>query len=321
MKRLTFMISVLSISLLTACDSSSDSPVAPPTGKGYIAFDGAQTRAPLSSVSNTFGLSGTVTNSNRTVPIFNNQEVKYDSGNAIWTYSPLKYWDSQSDHKFAAYAPYNTSRNFTFSSEGYPMITNFTVQPNIDNQESLLLSSSIERNVEAGGLNMSAIVFTFDPALIRVNFQIKKAPDVSGTLNLTGLRMYNLKSAGNCLHNDSRIVWDTSTAPTNTFGYNISHAGTREITFEGITAWPNGVLMIPQQIAGISVYLNYTHRPNDVTYSYDKDNIALPGTDWQPGQQITYVLTLEPENKIEIGEPIVEPWIESSTSGGTIIIN
>ena len=78
--------------------------------------------------------------------------------------------------------------------------------------------------------------------------------------------------------------------------------------------------MVPQQISGITVYLSYTRRHNDLTYSYDKDNITLPGADWQPGQQITYVLTLKPENYIEIGEPIVEPWIDSPSGGGTIIL-
>lgn len=88
-----------------------------------------------------------------------------------------------------------------------------------------------------------------------------------------------------------------------------------------IIAWEDGALMVPQQISGITVYLSYTRRHNDLTYSYDKDNIILPGADWQPGQQITYVLTLKPENYIEIGEPIVEPWIDSPSGGGTIIVN
>ena len=69
-----------------------------------------------------------------------------------------------------------------------------------------------------------------------------------------------------------------------------------EVSYEGIIAWEDGALMVPQQISGITVYLSYTRRHNDLTYSYDKDNITLPGADWQPGQQITYVLTLKPES-------------------------
>lgn len=321
MRKQSFIIVL--ITLLAACDSSSDSPVAPPAGKGSISFDGAQTRAPLSSVSATFGLHGTATNdiSGTTVTVFNNQKVTYDSGNSIWTYSPLKYWEPRSDHQFAAYAPYNATRSLSFSSEGYPMITNFTVQSNVDNQESLLLSRSVERNIGGGGLDMSPVVFTFDPALTKINFEIKKDAAVLGTINLNALRIYKLKSAGNCVHNGSQIIWDISAAPTNTFGYSTNFANAQPVTTEGITTWTNGILMVPQQISGISVYLSYTHRPSNVTYSYTKDNIALPGTDWQPGKQITYMLTLKPENNIEIGEPIVEPWIESSTSGGTIIVN
>jgi len=135
------------------------------------------------------------------------------------------------------------------------------------------------------------------------------------------LRMYNLKSSGNCTHNGNRIIWDTSSAPTNTFGYSTGFTNPQEVSYEGIIAWEDGALMVPQQISGITVYLSYTRRHNDLTYSYDKDNIILPGADWQPGQQITYVLTLKPENYIEIGEPIVEPWIDSPSGGGTIIVN
>lgn len=318
-KRIAFIIGFSA--LWTACDNGGEDWVRPPTEKTGISFERVQTRAPLQTVSNTFALYGTATHSGKRSVVFNNQKVDYNAGTNTWEYFPLKYWDVQADHKFAAYVPYHVSRNFSFSAEGYPLIENFMVQQNVDTQESLLLSRSVERSVGTGGLDMSAVTFTFDPALTRINFKIKKDASVSGVLSLNGLRMYNLKSSGNCIHNGTRIVWDTSSAPTNVFGYSTSFPSAREVPLEGFTAWQNGLLMVPQQISGITVYLSYTHRPNDVTYSYDKDNITLPGVDWEPGKQITYVLTLKPENYIEIGEPIVEPWIEGSTNGGTIIIN
>lgn len=308
--------------LLTACNSGGDDRIIDiPDEKESISFDGARTRASLSTVTNTFAIHGTATDVDKTSVVFNNQKVEHISESNLWVYSPLKYWNTRADHKFGAYAPYDVSRNFSFSPEGYPMVTGFMVRQNVDNQESLLLSRTVDRNVGNAGLDMSPVVFAFDPALTRINFKIKKESSLTDVLHLNVLRVYNLKSSGNCCHDGSGITWDTSSAPTNTFGYSTGFENPREVTREGIIAWENGALMVPQQISGITVYLSYTRRHNNLTYSYDKDNITLPGTDWQPGKQITYVLTLKPENYIEIGEPIVEPWIESPSGGGVIIVN
>lgn len=319
MKRMIYMIGITL--LFVACGKDVDTPVIPPSGKMSITFDNVRTRAPLHTVSNTFALYGTATVADAASVVFNNQRVDYILASGIWEYSPLRYWDPQADYKFAAYAPYDASLNLSINNEGYPAVTNFVVRQNVAEQESLLLSNTVERNVEASGLDMSAVVFTFNPVLTRVNFRIRKDPGVIGTLSLNALRMYNLKSSGNCVSSGTGIVWDTSSAPINAFGYSTSFASAQEISLEGIQTWQGGALMVPQQISGVSIYLSYTHRPNDVTYLYDKDNITLPGTDWEPGKQITYVLTLKPENTVEIGEPIVEPWIESSTGGGVIIVS
>ena len=197
-----------------------------------------------------FALYGTATDADNTSVVFNNQKIEYNNESTLWVYSPLKYWNTQADHKFGAYAPYNSSRNFSFNPEGFPMITGFMVSQNVDNQESLLLSHPVDREVRAGGLDMSPVVFTFDPALTRINFRIKKESSLTDALHLNVLRMYNLKSSGNCTHNGNRIIWDTSSAPTNTFGYSTGFTNPQEVSYEGIIAWEDGALMVPQQISG-----------------------------------------------------------------------
>ena len=176
MKKTAFIIGL--ISLLTACNSGSDDRFMElpdtPAGKASISFDGARTRASLNTVSSTFALYGIATDADNTSVVFNNQKIEYNNESTLWVYSPLKYWNTQADHKFGAYAPYNSSRNFSFNPEGFPMITGFMVSQNVDNQESLLLSHPVDREVRAGGLDMSPVVFTFDPALTRINFRIKK---------------------------------------------------------------------------------------------------------------------------------------------------
>lgn len=313
---------LLAIALLcTACNSGGDDHFPDsPVGHVSISFDGAQTRASLSTVSSTFALYGTATDAGGTSIMFNNQKVDYNQENNSWTYSPPKYWNQQADHTFGAYAPYLATRNFSFTPEGFPMITDFRVGQEVGSQESLLLSRPVERNVVSGGLDMSPVKFTFDPALTRINFRIKKDASLTDALHLNVLRMYNLKSSGNSIHNGTNIVWDTSSAPINPFGYSTGFQTPQEVPYEGIIAWENGTLMVPQPVTDITVYLSYTRRHNDLTYSYDKDNITLPSANWEPGKQITYVLTLKPENYIEIGEPIVEPWIESPAGGGAIIV-
>ena len=160
MKKTAFIIGL--ISLLTACNSGSDDRFMElpdtPAGKASISFDGARTRASLNTISSTFALYGIATDAGNTSVVFNNQKIEYNNESTLWVYSPLKYWNTQADHKFGAYAPYNSSRNFSFNPEGFPMITGFMVSQNVDNQESLLLSHPVDREVRAGGLDMSPVV-------------------------------------------------------------------------------------------------------------------------------------------------------------------
>ena len=183
MKKTAFIIGL--ISLLTACNSGSDDRFMElpdtPAGKASISFDGARTRASLNTISSTFALYGIATDAGNTSVVFNNQKIEYNNESTLWVYSPLKYWNTQADHKFGAYAPYNSSRNFSFNPEGFPMITGFMVSQNVDNQESLLLSHPVDREVRAGGLDMSPVVFTFDPALTRINFRIKKESSLTAS--------------------------------------------------------------------------------------------------------------------------------------------
>ena len=129
MKKTAFIIGL--ISLLTACNSGSDDRFMElpdtPAGKASISFDGARTRASLNTISSTFALYGIATDAGNTSVVFNNQKIEYNNESTLWVYSPLKYWNTQADHKFGAYAPYNSSRNFSFNPEGFPMITGFMV--------------------------------------------------------------------------------------------------------------------------------------------------------------------------------------------------
>ena len=102
MKKTAFIIGL--ISLLTACNSGSDDRFMElpdtPAGKASISFDGARTRASLNTISSTFALYGIATDAGNTSVVFNNQKIEYNNESTLWVYSPLKYWNTQADHRF-----------------------------------------------------------------------------------------------------------------------------------------------------------------------------------------------------------------------------
>lgn len=64
----------------------------------------------LSDHMNTMGVWGWQTTPLGTVERpFINQKVTFNAPEAQWTYSPLKYWDSNSTYRFSAYAPHQNS--------------------------------------------------------------------------------------------------------------------------------------------------------------------------------------------------------------------
>ena len=105
---------------------------------------------------------------------FVNQKVTYS--NSKWTYTPLKYWPTQGQINFYAYAPHKEGQTLKESTNTF----DFTVEPEAANQIDLLWANAtgqIKTNFE--GTTKEKVKFLFKHALSRLGYTVK----LSGNYN------------------------------------------------------------------------------------------------------------------------------------------
>ena len=105
---------------------------------------------------------------------FVNQKVTYS--NSKWTYTPLKYWPTQGQINFYAYAPHKEGQTLKESTNTF----DFTVEPEAANQIDLLWANAtgqIKTNFE--GTTKEKVKFLFKHALSRLGYTVKLSGNYS----------------------------------------------------------------------------------------------------------------------------------------------
>ena len=117
-----------------------------------------------------------------TTPNFmNNQQVKWNTGDSKWEYSPLKYWPNTPGDKvsFFAYAPYDANKQWSTDSK-----IDYEVKNNVTEQVDLLFAPGV-KDVQKQNISNN-VTFTFKHALARIGFSVAYAADQTaegGTLD------------------------------------------------------------------------------------------------------------------------------------------
>lgn len=105
---------------------------------------------------------------------FVNQKVTYS--NSKWTYTPLKYWPTQGQINFYAYAPHKEGQTLKENTNTF----DFTVEPEAANQIDLLWANAtgqIKTNFE--GTTKEKVKFLFKHALSRLGYTVKLSGNYS----------------------------------------------------------------------------------------------------------------------------------------------
>ena len=105
---------------------------------------------------------------------FVNQKVT--CSNSKWTYTPLKYWPTQGQINFYAYAPYKDGQALKENTNTF----DFTVEPNAADQIDLLWANAmgqIKTNFE--GTTKEKVKFLFKHALSRLGYTVKLSGNYS----------------------------------------------------------------------------------------------------------------------------------------------
>lgn len=110
---------------------------------------------------------------------FKNQKVTYS--NKKWTYSPLKYWPTNGQIDFLAYAPYDSEQKLIENSK-----LAFEVKPTATEQKDLLWANAtgkITENFE--GTTKKKVKFQFHHALSRLGYTVKLSGDYTSNATFT----------------------------------------------------------------------------------------------------------------------------------------
>lgn len=105
---------------------------------------------------------------------FVNQKVTYS--NSKWTYTPLRYWPTQGQINFYAYAPHKEGQTLKENTNTF----DFTVEPEAANQIDLLWANAtgqIKTNFE--GTTKEKVKFLFKHALSRLGYTVKLSGNYS----------------------------------------------------------------------------------------------------------------------------------------------
>lgn len=106
----------------------------------------------------------------------NNEQVKWNSTNSIWEYSPIKYWPNNEDDKlnFIAYYPYDENNAYTSGGALSSGKISFTVKETVKEQDDLLYNTAALNNLSKKALNEN-VTFNFSHALSRIGFEVAAA--------------------------------------------------------------------------------------------------------------------------------------------------
>ncbi len=119
-----------------------------------------------------FGVFSKYTGDQASFPDFDNQKVTCPG--TKWTYSPLKFWPTQGQIDFLAYAPYNydgTNPTLTGTS------ISFKVDNKVGNQKDLLWANAKDQTKENISTTGNKVKFQFAHALSRLGYTVKLYED------------------------------------------------------------------------------------------------------------------------------------------------
>ncbi len=244
--------------------------------------------------------------------LFNKQEVT-NVGEIIWSYSPLKYWQSGSEYKFYAIYPYSVAHTFNTSltaASHYFEIGSFKVENDPDNQVDLMIAK------EYYGVPFNTVDFIFNHILSNVNFYFKASSSFP-FLGVSSIEVLNFDVTGlSSTAKYTQTAWDATTKMA--VGSWSSHSGVYdfpEVTSGSIDDAADvcnlatDLLLMPQAIADaarlqITYRINYTDNTSatytkgvrlaDIKGKLRSTGVTSVIDTWAPNYIYNYTLTVNP---------------------------
>lgn len=200
-------------------------------------------------------------NGSASFPDFDNQKVTYS--NSKWTYTPLKFWPTDGQINFYAYAPYKESQKLKENTTTF----DFTVADNAAGQEDLLWANAKGEITTGLTSTKEKVKIHFYHALSRLGYSVKLSGDYTSSSNVK-FTLNSIKLAGsadgtskNAFYKTGTIdlakatnvadLWDTSSSSANEGKQNFDWVSSdKQVDNTGIkNAGTDYLFVIPQDFS------------------------------------------------------------------------
>lgn len=243
--------------------------------------------------------------------LFNNQLVT-NTGQEIWSYSPVKYWEKNSTYDFYAVYPYAVASSFDFEGRTFS-ITDFTVANKESDQIDLMIAKQITDHQPFNVVN-----FEFSHILSNVNFYYKTSDDFNTegikSVDVISFDVTGLYSKGSF----AQTGWNSNSAFTGAWTadvtslYDMPEVKSAAYTIGNTKAasLATDLLLLPQQIndnAKLSITFKLVY--SDDTESIFERSVALNKivgnkvstptqkeklAKWEPNYRYNYIVSVDP---------------------------
>ena len=234
-------------------------------GRSVVAVNGTRGSVETANTLQTNGFGVFSKYSGTSFPDFDNQKVTYS--NKKWTYSPLKFWPTEGQIKFYAYAPYKDGKKLKENSTTF----DFTVADKAAGQEDLLWANATGQITETSSSTKEKVKIHFYHALSRLGYTVKLSGNYSSN-NVT-FTLKNITLAGSTDGN-TPAFYKTGTinlAKTNNETGVWSNYTGGKLKFN----WYSGEYNIPEPKAGTEPSPSHPDKDNNGTIEKDKDYLFV----------------------------------------------
>ena len=234
-------------------------------GRSAVAVNGSRGSVETANTLQTNGFGVFSKYSGTSFPDFDNQKVTYS--NKKWTYSPLKFWPTEGQIKFYAYAPYKEGQTLKGNTNTF----DFTVADNAAGQEDLLWANATGETTANSASAKEKVKIHFYHALSRLGYTVKLSGNYSSN-NVTFI-LKNITLAGSTDGN-TPAFYKTGTinlAKTNNETGVWSNYTGGKLKFN----WYSGEYNIPEPKAGTEPSPSHPDKDNNGTIEKDKDYLFV----------------------------------------------
>lgn len=333
MKNLVYLV-IISVFLLIACqDDSRELPISQGDKDivGLSAGLWASRGTPLMQISEVeefkviaYRHVGQWNEISSSVPatIFMNHISVLQSVDNTWVYSPLQYWPVNGNVTFFSYAPTastDTIPNLSGLSVTTPMdgrvpIITYKVPATVEAQPDLLVSNSLNYNLNGSANGNSAVNMQLTHALTCVGFKATGSGESISHIKISGV-----VGKGTIALGQPSVIWNIDPADTTyTFEAGINDEPLDQIPSTVLAA--DGYLMMLPQILTDNAELTITVEGGDDSYEQTFKLRTSGHEEWRAGELVEYQLAVSPTGSIILSpENLVLASQEKSYSSFTVI--